>query len=152
MSTFVYYIHPEVIGDILSKSCISYHLFADNTQPYHTFDAKDPADLDLTVQKLQNCVEEIKDRMYQNELKLNEKKTEVWIVKSSQFASNVNVSSFILESTEICSSSSVRNIGVQFDSTMSMKEHVLKVCKVAYFHLRTIVTIHLITCAACAKP
>ena len=152
LSPLLFTIYTLRLGDILSKSCIPYHLFADDTQLYHTFDAKDPEDLDLTIRKLQNCVEEIKDWMHQNKLKLNEEKTEVLIITSSQLASNVNISSFKVESAEICPSSSVRNINVQFDSTMSMKEHVLKVCKVAYFHLRNIGALYgTLFCDACAK-
>ena len=76
--------------------------------------------------------------MYANKLKLNEEKTEVLVITSNQLASCTHLQSFQVESAQVTPAQSVRNIGVQFDASMSMTEHISKVCKTAYFHLRNI--------------
>ena len=40
--------------------------------------------------------------------------------------------------TDITSVSSVKNLGVMFDSAMNMEKHVKNICRSAYFQLRNI--------------
>ena len=72
-----------------------------------------------------------------NKLKLNKDKTELLYLYSKhnpqQSLPPLHFGSDIIEP-----SSSSRNIGVVFDSTMSMLPHVKSVCKSAFYHLRNI--------------
>ena len=98
-------------------------MFADDTQLYLTFKAKSQSALEMTVNKLQCCVESVKRWMYANKLKLN-KKTEELVITSNQLVSCTNLQSFQVESAQVTPAQSVRNIGVQFDASMSMTRHI----------------------------
>ncbi|KAL1258994.1 hypothetical protein QQF64_009571, partial [Cirrhinus molitorella] len=45
----------------------------------------------------------------------------------------------ILDGCSANSSSSVRNLGVLFDSSLSFENHISSICKTAFFHLKNIV-------------
>ena len=136
LGPLLYTIYTVRLGNILEDAGIQYHMFADHTELYLTFNAKSQSDLEITINKLQCYFEKIKRWMYANKLKLNEKKTEILVITSS--TSCTYLQSFQVESAQVTLAQSVRNIGVQFDASASMTEHISKVCKVAYFHLRNI--------------
>lgn len=79
----------------------------------------------------------IREWMKQHFLKLNADKTEVLMIHrpspTASFISEVH----ILD-TSITYSGSARNLGVIFDQTLSMKDHVASVCKRAYYQLHLI--------------
>ena len=83
---------------------------------------------------------------------LNENKTEVICISSNYFNDQVSINQFSVDDTIVIPASSVRNIGVMFDNTMSMKNQVTSLCKAAHFHLRNIGRIRKsITYEACEK-
>ena len=72
-----------------------------------------------------------------NKLKLNNDKTELLYLYSKHNPQQ-SLPPLRFGSDIIQPSSSSRNIGVVFDSTMSMLPHVKSVCKSAFYHLRNI--------------
>ena len=76
------YTHP--VGKILRNSNISYHIYADDTQLYVTFDHRTPGAYDAAINKLQTCIAQIKDWMLYNKLQLNQSKTEFFVASSSR--------------------------------------------------------------------
>ena len=109
-------------------------MFADDTQLSHS---KSPDNYFDLVCSLQNCVKDIGQWMEENKLKLNSDKTEAICFSA---ASSVNTSLHLPHSitpsdTEIEFSGSVRNLGFIFDSSLSMKQHIIKTCKAAYLSL-----------------
>ena len=90
--------------------------------------------------------------MTTNKLMLNENKTEVICISSNYFCDQVSINQFSVDDTMVVPASSVRNIGVMFDNTMSMMNQVTSLCKAAHFHLRNIGQIRKsITYEACEK-
>ena len=85
--------------------------------------------------------------MSSNKLKLNDEKTEALLVSSQHTSfSEPLPDSIKVDDTIIKFSSSVRNLGVIFDSSLSMHQHVQNVCKLAYFELRRISSVrHFLT-------
>ena len=75
--------------------------------------------------------------MISNKLKLNDDKTEL-IVFSSKFRPRPCLSNVQIGSECIQHGNTVRNLGVLFDQTLSFGEHVSKLCKSSYYHLRKI--------------
>ena len=69
---------------------------------------------------------------------LNDDETEFLIIGSCQHLEKVNVDSVNVGALVIKSSSYVRNLGVWFESHMSMDAHVGKVCSKAFFGLNKI--------------
>ena len=121
--------------DINSFS-VSYVAYADDTQ---LNDHAPASEIDALITNLENCISEVKVWMSDNKLKLNDDKTEALLVASQRSSfSDPLPDSIKVENTTIKFSSSVRNLGVIFDSSLSMHNHVQNVCKLAYFELRRI--------------
>ena len=133
---FSYYTY--VLGKIILRHNLKYHRYADDIQIYIEFDPKIPGDAVCALHKVQSCAKDIKLWMNPNKLKLNEDKTEFFIAASKhnmKFLENVSLD--VCGST-IYPSSSVRNLGVHFDSQMTMSEHVSSLTRSLNFHLRNI--------------
>ncbi len=87
-------------------------------------------------EKLTERIVDIKNWMTSNFLLLNTEKTEVLIIGPKTFACNNLDHCLILDGCSVNSSSSVRNLGVLFDSNLSFEKHVSSICKTAFFHLK----------------
>ena len=73
--------------------------------------------------------------MSSNKLKLNESKTEFFIAASKHNLESLKDTSIYIGSEEIHPSQTIKNLGVTFDSTMSMAPHITAVCKSVNFML-----------------
>ncbi len=77
--------------------------------------------------------------MTSNFLLLNSEKTEVLIIGPKTPTCNNLEHYLTLDGCTVnSSSSSVRNLGVLFDSNLSFESHVSSICKTAFFHLKNI--------------
>ncbi len=80
-----------------------------------------------------------KNWMTCNFLLLNsEKKTMVLIIGPKNPTCNNLEFYLTLDSCSVYSFSSVRNLGVLFDSNISFESHISSICKTAFFHLKNI--------------
>ena len=79
--------------------------------------------------------------MNANMLKLNDDKTEALLFTGSSFTDFPLPTSITVGSCDISFSDSARNLGFIMDSTLSMKQHIIRVCRVCYFELRRISSI-----------
>ncbi len=136
---FTLYIHP--VGKIIRDHGLDFHLYADDSQIYVSFDPKIPGDCLRAMDCLQNCIKDLSNCMATNHLKLNMDKTEFII-----FGSPHNISShkhLILKvgDTAVKPSNSVRNLGVNLDSNLSMDAHISRLCQTLNFQLRNIARI-----------
>ena len=86
------------------------------------------------------CVSDIDRWMLQNLLKLNRSKTELLILNAKHRPSPP-IAAVTIGDAVINPSKTARNIGVVFDSSPSMEEHVKASCKSAFFHLTNIAQI-----------
>ena len=69
-----YSIYTLPVGDIARDHGVNYHVYADDTQLYVSFDPSDPLELENGLTVLQNCIKDIRIWMSVNKLKLNESK------------------------------------------------------------------------------
>ena len=76
--------------------------------------------------------------MTTNKLKLNGEKTEIMILsnKSKTFPIDLNHLNCAGEEISIPSANVVRNLGVYFDSNLTMESHIKKVTQSCYFQLK----------------
>ena len=131
---FITYSSP--LGEICRHHEIMYHLYADDTQLYLAFTADDQLD---KTQQLENCIEEIKQWMSSNFLKMNESKTEFLLLSSLHLHLKLTEPCRLnIGNSLIPSSTSARNIGAIFDSHMNMSDHISAVCRSCYLHIRNI--------------
>ena len=152
LGPLLYTIYTLPIGDILKKANMRFHLYADDTQLYHSFNFTDPSSQKECLEIVQNCVLQVKSWMASNKLKLNDDKTEVLVITSPFYKNKLNISQFSIDDTDIPISTNARNIGVIFDQQLSMKKQVSAICKSAHFQLHNIGRIRkFITYDACEK-
>ena len=131
---FVLYTTP--LPDIIASHSVNHQLFADNTQLQKS---TPPNDVQSLTHNLQSCTDDIKAWMCNNQLKLNEDKTEAILFSTSSLSScHCLPSSIIVGTHEIVFSDKVRNLGFILDSNLTMKQHVIKICQTAYYELKHI--------------
>ena len=87
--------------------------------------------------RIQACVGELK-WMTHHRLQLNDNKTEVLVITTPSSASKHSLTDVVIGDSILQPTAVARNIGVMFDSELSMKSQVSKLCKEAYFHLHRI--------------
>ena len=127
-------IYTIPIGSILNYYNISYHIYADDTQLYCTFDAECA---DEVVSSLQNCLADIRSWMIKNKLKINDDKTEFLVITSrySKLSKDIQIK---IGQSNILPSASCKSLGVLFDDRMTMDAQVANICRAALFHIRNI--------------
>ena len=132
---FTVYTMP--LGRILRAHGLDYHFFKDDSQLY-VFVSPIQAQLNGAVGRLERCCRDIRIWMRSNFLKLNDGKTEVLLVGSRQQLKKISLSGVIVGNTAIAPVSSVRNLGMVFDTNMTMVPHVNALCRSARYHIKNI--------------
>ena len=127
------YMYP--IGSILRHHGINYHIYADDTQLYITFDLSDPI---VALEKINLCISGIRTWMIKNKLKINDSKTEFLVLTSSFFKQQLKDLQINVGNTHIKPTVSARKLGVIFDSHLNLESDINNVCRSAYFHLKNI--------------
>ena len=134
---FVLYTTP--LSDIIANHSVNYQLFANDTQLQKS---TSPNDVQSLTHDLQSCTDDIKAWMCNNQLKLNEDKTEAILFSTPSLSwCHCLPSSIMVGTHEILFSDKVRNLRFIFDSNPSMKQHVIKICQTAYYELKHISSI-----------
>ncbi len=102
---------------------------------YVEYDAGEEHD---SVRKLEGCIEEIREWMKNNLLKLNDSKTEFLVIRSKYSQKDPGITSIRIGESVITATASARNIGAVMDNKLDMVLQVNAVCKASYFHLRNV--------------
>ena len=77
--------------------------------------------------------------MTSNKLQIHDDKTDVLLVTAKRIVNLQHLPEFMnINGTCVKVKSSVRNLGVTLDSTLSLHQHVMNVCRVAYLEIRRI--------------
>ena len=90
------------------------------------------------LERIAQCIAEICQWMRANSLKLNDDKTEIVLLGSFHQLKKVTIDSISIREVSINLSSTVRNLGILLDPSMSMVTHISSICSSAHFHLRNI--------------
>ena len=132
---FTVYTYP--VRDIILRHDLNYHVYADDTQLYLSFNSSQQQ-ANSTIATIEICINEIRQWMKANFLKLNDDKTEFLLFGSHQQLSKINIEHINVGDSSIATVSQARNLGAIFDSSMTMKPHISNVIRSSSFQLRNI--------------
>ena len=94
-------IYQGPVYEIAELHGVSSHLYADDTQLYFAFDINSPEDFDASIEKVENCIDDIRTWMTANKLKLNDDKTEFLVFSTSRNHHKVPNTPLSIGSSEI---------------------------------------------------
>ena len=121
------------VSQIFTKASISYHLYADDTQIHISFSPTQSHD---SLSLLSSTLDEVYAWLTSNRLSVNPSKTEFLIIGNPQQRNKIQSSSIVFCGNVISPSESARNLGVTFDSNLSLTKHISSICKSAYYQIR----------------
>jgi hypothetical protein len=134
----IFTLYSKPVTAIFRHFNIAYHVYADDTQLYVSYDPKVPGDFDVVQRRLMDCIAEVKVWMLSNKLRLNDTKTEFFIINSPRQLNLVAGVKLKIGGSEIDPSLSIKNLGIIFDPHMNMDLHVNLLCRTVNFHLKNI--------------
>ena len=111
---------------ILKHHMPSVHTYADDTQLYLSFKPSDSSSEVEAVSAMQTCICDVRAWMMEDQLILNDDKTEFLITGTRQKLSNVSIQSVKIGQTEVSPVASARNLGIWFYTHLDMGTHITK--------------------------
>ena len=139
LGPILFNIYPTPLGQLIRRHGLTFHLYADDTQLYLAFKPSEPSSIVNNISPLEKCVDDIWAWMKLNLLKLNDDKTEVLVITSRpSMSQSLHISIKVGDQYISPSEEPPKNLGVIFDSTCSLKDHVSNVCRSINFNLYSI--------------
>ena len=133
LGPLLFSLYTSPISKIFTKASISYHLYADDTQIYISFSPNQSYD---SLSLHTSTLDEVYAWLTSNRLLVNPSKTEFLIIGNPQQQNKIQSSSIVFCGNIISPSSSARNLGVTFNSSLSLTKHISLICKSAYYQIR----------------
>ena len=133
---FIIYTLP--VGDIIRRHNLKFHGYADDVQLYTSFNPKIPNAAEMALRKLELCIDDLKNWMKSNKLMLNNNKTEFFIAGSQFAVKKLPPLQLRVGDSSIPPSNHVRNLGVIFDTNMTMSKQISSIVSSTNYQLRNI--------------
>ncbi len=139
LGPFSFPAYTSPLFSIATKHQCSIHMYADDTQFYMSFKVQEGEE---ALAKMELCVEEVRQWMCQNMLKLNDSKTEFIVIsKRTRVQKVAGITSIDVGSTPVSAVPNAKNIGCIIDHTLSMAPQVHSVVRSCYASLYNIARI-----------
>ena len=125
---FLIYILP--LGILLRRLGIEFHIYADDTQ---IFISCSLTDIQAVTENLKLAYNILTEFLSANFLKMNHDKTDILLIGTpknvSKAKDNLQSSTIYLGNCEVPISTSIKNLGVIFDSSLSFSDHIQQISK-----------------------
>ena len=149
LGPLLFIMYTADVCDLVRSDGLNTHAYADDQQIYiHCL----PSNSQSAVSQFAECFSNIENWMLCNRLQLNANKTELIWIGSRTKLNQVDIDSINLNSCVIKTSSSVRNLGVIFDSHMKLNNQINAVVSSCFYQLRQLRSIRRLLTVDAAKP
>ena len=135
LGPLLFVLYVSKLFRIVEKHLPDAHAFANDSQLYVSFKPDSTCDQLAAVAALEHCIDDIKDWMLSDKLKVNDGKTEFLIIETRQQLAKVNFNSLRIGYNSISSVDKAKNLGFWFDSKMTMVTNISKCSSAAFFNI-----------------
>ena len=133
LGPMLYTLYTLPLGNVIRQHLTPFHMYADDTQLYKS--AK-PSDTTKLIMDVQSCIVAVKAWMTPNKLKMNDDKTEIMPVATSQKLRSLDIDHVCVGSDRVSFTKKAKNLGVVLDSSLSMDSQINHISKVTYLEIR----------------
>ena len=135
LGPLLFYLYTSPLSTLIGKhKGVNFHFYANDTQLYVYLSHRNAL---AAFDKLNRCLQDVKEWMSDSKLKLNSDTTEFILFGSKKQIERLNACFPIdILGNPLHPTESVRNLGVWFDSDFSFPKHIQNVCKGCFSQLR----------------
>ena len=133
LGPILFIVHTQPFSDVISHHSVSRRIFVDDTELYKADSSSEAFTLSRNIEA---CISDVKVRMVRTNLQLNDDKRDILLIRS---VPGIDLPSSVrVDQIDISFSSAARNLGIIFDSVLTLKEQVNKLCQLVYLEIRRI--------------
>ena len=130
-------LYTKPLIKVIEINGMIYHIYADDTQLYISFQPKCTTSTAETLRVIEICTSNINSWMKSHFLKLNGDKTEMLVITTPSLSGH-HITHVDICGSKIDVSKVIRDLGVLYDTTLKMDAHIKTICKRVYYQIHLI--------------
>ena len=127
LGSILFTLYTTPLAQIVRHYGLNVHLYGNDTQVYVLFKVSQPVFHEARLMLLQQCLVDISKQMIVNKLHLNPNKTEFLVLCAPGKRHKIFTIQLDVAGTLVSNVTCARNLGVLFDNSLNMVEHVKRV-------------------------